>query len=552
MHTCQILIIIYLIIMANGIVFRLEVDTGRTKTNHQILDLSNATNGKAVLLQNGEHLSLTFCLRTSSVVQVSDFRFSNGNETDTVIVTIDDEIASIFATNKSTDWNIFFYPGDGLNTVQVFVNVTDGLAVDYIEIDVEDDLRTQEIAMCQVTCVNDFNPNWPNKVVSEGLSFAMQKSYRTACSKVSNVHIPIFDKLVKTYEITATIPQYKSFYNPRNENISECYHLYPFMWTFKSIIIYNDMSESIRSEKTDVYFSGGLHSSTGSHSQLNVTFNVEGKSRGMTDADRGSILTIQLSGITEQTVVQMEYKGRAALSSIQQKILSASVSEASWSIPDFTWSDTNLNLIRLYINTSSPLPLTIYNLSLAKETIAARQSPPESMELALSNRDSYSNVSYFRIHIPTIWNPGYAQLFVMYIDGNARLLPIPPDGVDWIPFGSSVIIGQSNPSHVRPYAAINNVFLNIQSLQMKVTYKDGGSARLELQNNLIETRVIVSDIIFGQNSNYPIATFGSMYIADGNCGVDHVKANNANPRHIMEDFGYLLGRSFIFYRKCTS
>ncbi|KAL3871298.1 hypothetical protein ACJMK2_039305 [Sinanodonta woodiana] len=534
MHTCQMLIIMYLIIMANGIVFRLEVDTGRTKTNHQILDLSNATNGKAVLLPIGEHLSLTFCLRTSSVVQVSDFRFSNGNVTDTVIVTIDDEIASIFATNKSTDWNIFFFgPGDGLNTVQVFVNVTDGLAVDYIEIDVEDDLMTQEIAMCQVTCINYFNPNWPNKVVSEGLSFAMQKSYRTACSKVSNVHIPIFDKLVKTYEITATMPQYKSFYNPRNENISECYHLYPFI-----------------SEKVDVYLSGGLHSSTGSHSQLNVTFNMEGKSRGMTDADRGSILTIQLSGITEQTVVQMEYKGRAALSSIQQKILSASVSEASWSIPDFTWSDTNLNLIRLYINTSSPLPLTIYNLSLARRPLL-----PDKVVGVYQDDDviveafavDLCNVSYFRIHIPTIWNPGYAQLFVMYINGNARLLPIPPDGVDWIPFGSSVIIGQSNPSHVRPFAAINNVFLNIQSWQMKVTYKDGGSARLELQNNLIETRVIVSDIVFGQNSNYPFATFGSMYIADGNCGVDHVKANNANPRHIMEDFGYLLGRisSFI-------
>ncbi|KAL3878997.1 hypothetical protein ACJMK2_031319 [Sinanodonta woodiana] len=551
--------------------------------NHQIRSLYNAANYKVVLLQNGEHLSLIFCLRIASMVEISDIRYSNANGTDTVMVQLNDEIVAAFATNRSTppDWNTFMSTGRfptrsyldiGSNVLQMRFNATDGLTIDYIDIDVDDRLITQEIAMCDVTCIKDFNPNWQHTVVSEGLSFAMQKSYTTKCSEISNVNIPIYDKLVKTYEIVAVMPQYKSLSNPRYENTSECYHLSLFLWSFNNIMLSNVTSGSIQTDKATSYISRGGNTSDPFITIL-LTFNVEGRAKGMIDADRGSILTIKCSQITEQTTIKMQYKGRDALSSIEEKVIDAPADQANWEIPDFTWTDANLNSIYLYINSSSYFNFTIDALYLARrpllpDTVVGVYKDddviveavnvdlwwltPNAMQLTLSNGQSYNNVSYFRIYKPAIWNEGYAQIFVMYHDGNVRLLPIPPEGVDWIPFGSSVLIGQANPYDERPYSAITNVSLDIESLRMDVLYADGGSAKLELQNNLVETRLIVSNIFFGANIDFPFVTFRSMYVSIGNCDVDHVRVNGANPTHIMDDFGFIMGRSFIFYRKCTS
>ncbi|KAL3878995.1 hypothetical protein ACJMK2_031317 [Sinanodonta woodiana] len=556
----------------------------KSGVNHKVRDLYNAANNKVVLLENGEHLSLIFCLRIASMVEISDIRYSNANETDTVIVKLDDEIVAAFATNRSTppDWNTFMSTGRfptrsyldiGSNILQISFNSTDGMTIDYIDIDVDDRLITQEIAMCDVTCIKDFNPNWQHPVVSEGLSVAMQKSYTTKCSEISNVNIPIYDKFVKSYEIIAASPQYKSFSNPRYENTSECYHLSRFLWIFRNISLSNVTSETIQTDKATAYISKGVNSSAESFITILLIFNVEGRSKGMIDTDRGSVLRIQFNGVPEQTTIQMQYKGRAGISSIEERILDPPGAKASWEIPDFTWTDANLNSIYLYINSSSYLNLSIVALYLTRRQLLPDKVvgvykdddviveavnvdlwwlTPNAMQLTLSNGQSYNDVSYFRIYKPAIWNEGYVQVFVMYHDGNVRLLPVPPEGVDWIPFGSSVLIGQANPTDVRPYSAITNVSLDIETLRMDVMYADGGSAKLELQNNLVETRLIVSNIFFGANIDQPFITFRSMYVSMGNCDVDHVRVNGANPTHIMDDFGFIMGRSFIFYRKCTS
>ncbi|KAL3878996.1 hypothetical protein ACJMK2_031318 [Sinanodonta woodiana] len=570
--------------MTNGTVIHLEADSTKSKANHQIMELNNAANRKSVLLLSGEHLSLIFCMRIASMVEISDIRYSNANGTDTVTVQLNDETIATFNTNHSidSDWNNFMSTGRllarsyldiGSNILHIHLNATDGLTIDYIDIDVDDKLITQEIAMCEVTCIKDFNPNWQHTVVSEGLSFAMQKSYNTKCSEISNVNIPIYDRFVKTYEIIAVMPQYKSLSNPRYENTSECYHLSRFLWTFKDINLSNVTSETIQTDKATANISKGVNSSAKSFITIHLTFNVEGRGKGMTDIDRGSVLRIQFNGVPEQTTIQMQYKGRAGISSMEERILDPHGATTSWEIPDFTWTDANLNSICLYINSSSYLNLSIVTLYLARRPLLSDKVvgvykdddviveavnvdlwwlTPNAMQLILSNGRIYSNVSYFRIYKPAIWNDGYAQVFVMYHDGNVRLLPIPPEGVDWIPFGSSVIIGQAKPYDVRPYSAITSVSLDIETLRMDVMYADGGSAKLELQNNLVETRLIVSNIFFGTNINYPFITFRSMYVSIGNCDVDHVRVNGANPTHIMDDFGFLMGRSFIFYRKCTS
>ncbi|KAL3878992.1 hypothetical protein ACJMK2_031314 [Sinanodonta woodiana] len=586
MRVCQILIIVlYLFVVTNGALFRLESDFTRNKDNHEVWDLPSASDGKALIIRKGEPLSLNFCLRTASVVQVSDLRFSNGNKTDIVLVKIDDEAVGIFATPAAInhDWNAFMSTGRfprrsfidiGWHIIHVHFNGTaDGIAIDYVEIDVDDNFMTSEILMCQLTCVPDVTFNLRPKDSSVGLSYAVQESYKTTCPEVDNVNVPIFNHFVKRYEITAALPQYRSFSNWRTENTSGCTHLSQFLWTFRDIELTNEMSGSIKSDKANVYFAKGIDKTSKLSIILIPQFELEGKSKGMIDSDIGSILRIKFSGMTGQTIIQMRYKGKGEIVSTENKILSPSLLEASWSIDDFSWTETDLNFLFLYVNSNSSLPLSIDTLSLERRPMLPEQVvtlyksdniiveaifvefwwlAPDTMRLALSNGHSYNNVSYFRIYRPIPWNSGYAQVFVMYQDGNARLLPVPPEGVDWIPFGSSVIIGQANPTVVRPYAIIVDIQLDLQSLIMDVKYKDGGSAKLKLETSLTETRVIVYDIIFGENNLYPFATFRSMYVSEGNSDVDHVSVNGVQPRHIMDNFGSIMGNSFVFYRKCMS
>ena len=56
-----------------------------------------------------------------------------------------------------------------------------------------------------------------------------------------------------------------------------------------------------------------------------------------------------------------------------------------------------------------------------------------------------------------------------------RLLPVTPHGLNWIPFGSSVLLGQTDPHSSRPSAPIANVSINPTTLSMTLIYIDGGT-----------------------------------------------------------------------------
>ena len=146
----------------------------------------------------------------------------------------------------------------------------------------------------------------------------------------------------------------------------------------------------------------------------------------------------------------------------------------------------------------------------------------------------------------------------MYQDGNVRLLPLPPPGVDWIPFGSSVIVGHSDPADLRPSAPITSVTFYPSTLRLHVRYHDGGSARLALSSSQTVTELVVSDIRNGGGGRgdawrrLPFATLRSMYIEDGNSDCDSVLVDGKSYRPIMGQWGSLLGKSFFFFRRCES
>lgn len=141
----------------------------------------------------------------------------------------------------------------------------------------------------------------------------------------------------------------------------------------------------------------------------------------------------------------------------------------------------------------------------------------------------------------------WPQYLVLYEDGNMRLKPHPPLGRADVCFGSSVVIGPAVPA-TRPYVDIQEVELNPTTQCLNLTYRDGGHARLCPSVNRLQAVVAVK---VDYRSDYPFATFRSMWVADGNSDVDHIQT-------IYGDFPILAGwqrlksSSWFFHRAVRS
>lgn len=582
---CIVFQIFYVIPEAK--VFVLQPDFKRNQENHPVWHLTNSSDGSAVILEPNKYISLNFCLRKSSTVRLTDFRFSNGNNSEVVQVEIDNILMGIFRSpkNPSRSWNIFWSTGSfprvpllaiGWHKITVkFDGTADGLAVDHLELDIDDDKMTRDILSCELTCVPDLNYHIRDNDVLTEASFIVQESYKTTCPEVDNINIPIFNPSVQEYEITAALPQYRAFSNWRTENTTGCPHLSPLYWSFTHIDLMPSMRDVIETPKAKLYFGPGEGAFSKVSLLMLVSFKLEGKSKGMVDSEMGTILRIKFRHLTSDVHLTFRYKGRlTGISEPEIKHVTPVHPETEWNTHDFSWTDTDYNVAFVYLESNSSQPIHLDSLFLERRPMLPDQTQsiykgddtiievvfsnfwwlnPDTMSVHLTTGEVYNNVSYFRIYRPIPWNSGYAQVFVLYQDGNARLLPVPPEGLDWIPFGSSVIIGQTDPTVVRPYASITDAYIDVNTLGMNLNYKDGGSSRLTLLSSLAETRVVVSDIFLARNPVlFPFTTFRSMYVTEGNSDVDHIKINGMYTRHIMDDFSAIMGRSFVFHRKCMS
>ena len=94
-------------------IFVLQSDFHRSRENHPVWDLTNSSDGTAVILEPNKYMSINFCLRRRSKVRLTDFRFSNGNNSEIVQVQIDDILMGLFTstTNPRRSWNAFLSTG---------------------------------------------------------------------------------------------------------------------------------------------------------------------------------------------------------------------------------------------------------------------------------------------------------------------------------------------------------------------------------------------------------------------------------------------------------
>lgn len=155
----------------------------------------------------------------------------------------------------------------------------------------------------------------------------------------------------------------------------------------------------------------------------------------------------------------------------------------------------------------------------------------------------------------------YPQFFVLYEDGNLRLKPNPPEGRLDTCFGSSIIVGPAaavvvDEPDVRPFAAIDQVDIDVPNKVMTLTYEAGGQAVLYVDVNRQHATVLVE---VDYDTSVPFATFRSMYVDEGNNDNALLKTSTGTYSLVPKDLGNgvnqweaLTGNWWYFYRQDTS
>lgn len=177
-----------------------------------------------------------------------------------------------------------------------------------------------------------------------------------------------------------------------------------------------------------------------------------------------------------------------------------------------------------------------------------------AMNVSVSGGSALNDAHYLQIHKQIPGQTGFPpQVFVLYQDGNARIIPFKQTGqTEDPPFGSSVVIGPA-PKSARPFVDISSVSINPQNLTLTLAYRDGTQANVAVSPaaDRSNTVVDVSGITYN-TYNYPFATMRSMWVNDGDSDCDTIETTASGENPILGSWTTLQGTSWMFKRKVPS
>ncbi|XP_067661515.1 uncharacterized protein [Haliotis asinina] len=586
--------IIFPLLAVTSSATEMTIEAETSRGHHPIHHRVEASGLKAVYLHEGETLSFPFCLRQETNVTVKSVGYSNDGGSDEIIISIGKvylgSLTSVEQFGGGALWNTFktsgqvgapILLGSGIHRIRLKVTRSDkyGVEVDNILLDVGDTSITphSKTFSCKFPCLKDtlLLKSQKRGQVSDG--YLLQRSYPTTCAEEDNIDIPVFHKTVTAYTVTATLPSYHSFLNSRMEDTSNCPFLPPNYWLFRNVSLYQLLhSRPLVSNGAKFSVSDNVSEEISTPLSFRVVFKLKGRSQGYIDSDIGSRIDLTLSGLQSPADVAMLYKGRAGNYIKEQSVrFTVTSPHHTWNINDFTWTESGNNEVILKMSSSQHDDILVEHFQMERRYMSPDQvftmfqndeaviegididfwwRAPETMNIKLSTTgQTWNNVDYFRILYPVPWNDTWSQVFVMYQDGNVRLLPIVPPAIDWIPFGTSVIIGQTNAEDFRPSAPIRSVLIDPETLTFDVTYMDGGRATLELSPLVEKTELYVNNMHFkGNTSSHPFATFRSMHVRDDFDDADSVTTDKEGPKHVQDSWTTMTGTSFLLHRRCQS
>ncbi|XP_062607968.1 uncharacterized protein LOC134269771 [Saccostrea cucullata] len=547
---------------------------------------SEASGRKAVHMKQGQYLEYTFCVHRETNVQLSNIRFSNDGPHDEYLVEIDGNTVGEYKTGTQTGsgnaWNSYHSSGlvgkgvtlaAGNHKIKLVVAMSDqwGAEVDFILVDVDDQKLDELGFYCDMFCFDDIKFQKVPKLDSVPGSRFEQRSFRSSCSEEANVKVAVYNDLATFFRVTASNPKYKTFSNNRLPNYSGCNVGRPSL-NFSNIAV-APYEQSISTSKYKIDFAGSpnyvIMAVTFFQPKLSLT-------RDTNEHQVGSVLKLKLRDDGAPFDLDISYLGesRRYISFDRLKVDPKNKTMHTWKIPDHSWSLTQENILRLGFSSPKAVNAFIENITLKKrETVHNKTVLYQDnnyiiegtdidagymAENAMTTRSKYTkevytNLDLIQVHAKLPWSSGFSQVFSLYHDGTASLLPITPHGLDWIPFGTTVVIGPNNASDPRPTSPIKSIELDPINMKFEVEFVHGDRASLSIDSMHFETVLTVK---YGEIKHdrklYPLMTVLSTHISDGNSLTDHLSVNGDTPRKIMEDWKSLFGTSAMFYRKCIS
>ncbi|OWF37889.1 hypothetical protein KP79_PYT05547 [Mizuhopecten yessoensis] len=569
----------------SGKEFKLYAFQFASQHTHQFKARSGAEKELAVSLKTGEMIKLVFCLTEKADVQVSGIVLSNDGGEDELSILLDwDEVGSVMSKDTQLSgqgWNIFESTNPvglkrtldaGRHSVTVNVTSSDefGVEVDAVMIKVSDEDLNEDAFTCNVFCFNDIT-----YAGVEGKDFIAsarmeQRSYRTECAEEDNVRIPFYHNRITKFAVKAMHPKYKAFVNHRDSDFTNCRMVNNLLWRFENLTYPFSMKQFKRGKAIIT------HDKNDDHNIIVTFFSPDGPNKGVVDSEIGSRLYLELRNVMAPIEIGLTFYGRKKEWTKPEFVtFSPEKVNHTWHIPDYTWNESPENIIRLLLPLDLPFEIDVSIVSLnkrkTKEDTAFKYFDNSERiiegvnvdffwradgEMVVKMKDSgkvFTSADYIRIYTHLPWGDDeFSQVFVLYRDGNFRILPVTPIGVDWIPFGSSLLIGESDPDTERPFASISEVEIDIRKNILNLTYANGNTVTIEFHVTYAETSLTVSNINFKNKKVFPFLIYNSMWVSDGNADVDRLRVNGNDARRIMTDWRYLYGTSVAFYRQCLS
>ncbi|KAK3089180.1 hypothetical protein FSP39_001543 [Pinctada imbricata] len=574
----------------NGEIFILEAED--YVSNRFKIHRDSASGHSTINFNKGQSLNLYFCLRFETQVALHDVKYSNDGGPDTFEVSIDGYKLGTVVTPEHSgfgqNWDMFM-SSDQLGPImtlqsgrhKVTLNFTQtdyyGVEVDNVQLMVQDSRLGRNLFDCALYCVP--NIHYDNGPARDDVpsATAVRKILPSTCPLEDNLLIYMYHENIEFYLITASLPKYRSFENNHGQEEGSCDVALNrnILWKFTNVKL------PLLNTDDERFAEGALITYKGSNMTRSESLVISFKSIDPEDEfDKGTVLFLRMKEPTNQMYIQFRYRGLDSdWSEPEGQFINLQQMEATMTIPTKTWSTTDQNQIEIFIfvdpdsvydNILETIELRRRRIEAIRETDLFNKldtqiksveivtgDPSESQEkMTIRRRDTEKFVnssSYLSIMNNTPWSKRNSEILRLYQTGLLYLIPMTPHGLESVPFGSGVVVGQSQPDTDEPLAPIEHVEIDPGALLIYITYKDGGQATLLVKPQLQQTQVIVKDVKLQKDPfAYPFATVKSMWQYDGNSEVDHVSTNGNVERHVINGWEKLYGTSFAFFRKCIS
>lgn len=564
-----------------------SIIASKIDSNYPLMARSNALQKKTVLLKSGNVLKTPLCVRKDAEYTISGVRYSNDGDEDVISIWFNStrigNFTSISSSNQGRSWDVFHTSGQfgksmnliaGTYLFELRVESADtyGIEIDAILFQTTDMTVGGDILRCMLHCLPSHRPD---DIILNSTATPMQivqRSFPTNCSEQDNIDVALFRDYITRYRITATYPKYDMSMNTRDAIFENCEKLSPqLLWRLKEKTF--DLAQKV---KTNL-LSFKLNLVKEKPLIINITFKLKGKDDGLINSDIGSFLKVQFQNVCHRFDISCRYINRDGdFSEPTQIVITKEQQSFKYSIPDYSWTEHEINTIQLTLNTSLDQDLKIDTMELSRRDESGQTSTniygnrniliegrnvdfwwrrPRTMTVKTQNK-TFQNIDFIIIYKRIPSTSRYNQILVLYQDSNFRILPLPPKHIDWTPFGSSMIIGQSDISSFRPFADISLIdIVSIEDdiIQMRLKYFEGGSALIKLSTGNLKTVLDVSELHFEKSlKNYPFARFRSMWVIDGNCDVDSMRVNGGQNIEILKPWKKLNGTIVEFFRMCQS